>query len=110
MQVLRTLQIRVSSTHQVLVNVVFGEDDQTSIQLIMSAIQTAFPEITSLNYTLNLKMNDSIYDQVKDILVKAYGQIKIGNPLDQGNHMGPLIDRDAVQTYLEAIQKVKTPR
>lgn len=60
---LRTLQIRVSSTHQVLVNVVFGEDDEASIQLIMSAIQTAFPEITSLNYTLNLKMNDSIYDQ-----------------------------------------------
>jgi len=40
-------------------------------------------------------------------LVNAYKQIKIGNPLDESNHMGPLIDQDAVETYLSAIQKVK---
>ena len=35
-------------------------------------------------------------------------QIKIGNPLDENNHVGPLIDKDAVNTYLKAIEKAKT--
>ena len=37
----------------------------------------------------------------------AYGQIRIGNPLDENNHMGPLIDKDAVSIYLDALNKVK---
>lgn len=72
--------------------------------VVFGAVGTSGQRCTS---TRRLIIHDSIYDQVKDILVKAYGQIKIGNPLDEGNHMGPLIDTDAVQTYLEAIQKVK---
>jgi 23S rRNA (uracil1939-C5)-methyltransferase len=60
---LRNLMIRVGSTGEVLVNVVFGEADEAAVQFVMNNIQTAFPQITSLNYTINLKMNDSVYDQ-----------------------------------------------
>ena len=38
----------------------------------------------------------------------AYGQLTIVNPLDERNHIGPLIDRDAVNAYLSAIEKAKT--
>jgi aldehyde dehydrogenase (NAD+) len=44
-----------------------------------------------------------LYDKVKQSLLTAYQQIKIGNPLDQSNHVGPLIDKDAVDMYLKAI-------
>jgi len=40
-------------------------------------------------------------------LVSAYAQIRIGNPLDEHNHMGPLIDEDAVKSYLDSIEKCK---
>nr|MBP6315492.1 23S rRNA (uracil(1939)-C(5))-methyltransferase RlmD [Chitinophagaceae bacterium] len=60
---LRTLIIRVSSTGEILVNMVFGEKDLEKISFLMQAVHEKFPEITSLNYTINEKMNDSIYDQ-----------------------------------------------
>ena len=41
------------------------------------------------------------------MLTDAYAQLKVGNPLDSANHLGPLIDKDAVSTYLNAIEKVK---
>lgn len=72
--------------------------------VVFGAVGTSGQRCTS---TRRLIIHDSIYDKVKDILVKAYGQITIGNPLDESNHMGPLIDKDAVSTYLDAIQKVK---
>ena len=72
--------------------------------VVFGAIGTGGQRCTS---TRRLIIHDSIYEQVKEILTNAYKQIKIGNPLDESNHMGPLIDRDAVQVYLEAIQKVK---
>jgi 23S rRNA (uracil1939-C5)-methyltransferase len=60
---LRTLMIRVCRTGQILVNVVFGEKNDHAIHQIMSAIKEKFPQISSLNYTINLKLNDTIYDQ-----------------------------------------------
>ena len=39
--------------------------------------------------------------------MKAYEQIRIGNPLDEDNHMGPLIDKDAVEMYINAVDRVK---
>ena len=48
-----------------------------------------------------------MYDKVKDAIVAAYGQLKIGNPLDENNHVGPLIDKDAVNAYLGALEQVK---
>jgi aldehyde dehydrogenase (NAD+) len=53
-----------------------------------------------------LIIHESIYDKVKDALVSAYGQLKIGNPLDQNNHVGPLIDKQAVEFYTNALTKV----
>ena len=40
-------------------------------------------------------------------MINAYQQLKIGNPLDESNHVGPLIDQDAVKMYLNAIQLAK---
>ena len=72
--------------------------------VVFGAVGTAGQRCTS---TRRLIIHESIYDKVKDIVAKAYAQIKIGNPLDESNHMGPLIDKDAVNTYLDAIAKVK---
>lgn len=60
---LRTLMIRIASTGQVMVCVVFGEDDKKSINSLMQSISAEFPEITSLLYVVNLKLNDTISDQ-----------------------------------------------
>lgn len=60
---LRTLMIRIASTGQVMVCVVFGEDNKNDIDGIMQAIADKFPEITSLLYVINLKLNDTISDQ-----------------------------------------------
>jgi len=71
---------------------------------VFGAVGTAGQRCTS---TRRLIIHDSIYDKVRDALVKAYGQLKIGDPLDQTNHVGPLIDKDAVSAYLNAIEKAK---
>ncbi len=57
--------------------------------------------------TRRLIIHESIYDKVRDGLAKAYGQLRIGNPLDENNHVGPLIDKDSVNNYLDSIEKVK---
>jgi 23S rRNA (uracil1939-C5)-methyltransferase len=59
---LRNLQFRVCTTGEVMVNVVFGERDEESLNEIMQFLETTFPEITTLLYTINLKWNDSIFD------------------------------------------------
>lgn len=71
---------------------------------VFGAVGTAGQRCTS---TRRLIVHDSMYDDIRDALINAYGQLRIGNPLDQNNHVGPLIDQDAVQTYLDAIDKVK---
>ena len=72
--------------------------------VVFGAVGTSGQRCTS---TRRLIIHDSIYDTVRDILVNAYKQIKIGNPLDESNHMGPLIDMDAVKTYIDALDQVK---
>lgn len=57
--------------------------------------------------TRRLIIHEKVYEQFKDKLVNAYQQLKIGNPLDEKNHVGPLIDKDAVKMYLNAIEKCK---
>jgi aldehyde dehydrogenase (NAD+) len=54
-----------------------------------------------------LIIHESIYETFKQKLVNAYLQLKIGNPLDSSNHVGPLIDKDAVQNYLQSIEQCK---
>jgi 23S rRNA (uracil1939-C5)-methyltransferase len=60
---LRNLQFRICTTGEVMVNVVFGENDEKSRTEILSFIDTSFPDITTLLYTVNLKWNDSLFDQ-----------------------------------------------
>ena len=72
---------------------------------IFGAVGTCGQRCTS---TRRLIIHESVYDKVKDAIVGAYGQLTIGNPLDEKNHIGPLIDRDSVNTYLAAIEKAKS--
>ena len=53
------------------------------------------------------QIHDSIYGEVTSKLANAYTQLKIGDPLDESNHVGPLIDKQAVEIYLSAIEKAK---
>ena len=69
---------------------------------VFGAVGTAGQRCTS---TRRLIIHDSVYDKVKEALVKAYAQLRIGNPLDQNNHVGPLIDKAAVEAYLDALNK-----
>lgn len=57
--------------------------------------------------TRRLIIHESVYDDVKNKLASAYKQLRIGNPLDSKNHVGPLIDKDAVQNYLSALDAAK---
>ena len=71
---------------------------------LFGAVGTAGQRCTS---TRRLIIQDEIYETVKTKLVGAYKQLRIGDPLDQKNHVGPLIDKEAVQLYLGSIEKCK---
>ena len=73
--------------------------------IVFGAVGTCGQRCTS---TRRLIIHESIYDKVKEQLRNAYGQLKIGNPLDEEMHVGPLIDKDAVKKYLAAIEEVKS--
>ncbi|MBP9927076.1 MAG: aldehyde dehydrogenase family protein [Cyclobacteriaceae bacterium] len=71
---------------------------------LFGAVGTAGQRCTS---TRRLIIHESVYNEVKEKLKKAYSQLSIGNPLDEANHVGPLIDTLAVKSYRSALQKVK---
>lgn len=71
---------------------------------LFGAVGTAGQRCTT---TRRLIIHDSIYEEVKNKLANAYQQLRIGNPLDENNHVGPLIDKDAVNNYLQAIIAAK---
>lgn len=60
---LRNLIIRNSSTSELMIIVVFGEEDRKTILDLLEAVKQSFPEITSLLYAVNRKKNDTLYDQ-----------------------------------------------
>jgi aldehyde dehydrogenase (NAD+) len=70
--------------------------------IVFGAVGTAGQRCTT---TRRLIIHESIYNDVKTKLVNAYGQLRIGNPLDEHNHVGPLIDKAAVKSYLSAIER-----
>lgn len=78
--------------------------DMSIIGAVFGAVGTAGQRCTT---TRRLIVHEKVYDIVKERLVKAYGQLKIGNPLDEQNHVGPLIDTLAVKSYTAALRKVK---
>ena len=71
---------------------------------LFGAVGTAGQRCTT---TRRLIIQDGVYDKVKEKLVTAYKQLRIGNPLDEKNHVGPLIDKDAVKLYTKAIETCK---
>jgi aldehyde dehydrogenase (NAD+) len=71
---------------------------------VFGAVGTAGQRCTS---TRRLIIHESIFEKVTKTLAKAYKQIKIGNPLDPKNHMGPLIDIQAVYQYQKALEAIK---
>lgn len=71
---------------------------------VFGAVGTCGQRCTS---TRRLIIHESVYNKVRDAIVGAYKQIRIGNPLDENNHVGPLIDKAAVDMYLAAIEKAK---
>ncbi|HRH51644.1 MAG TPA: aldehyde dehydrogenase family protein [Panacibacter sp.] len=78
--------------------------DMSLIGAVFGAVGTAGQRCTS---TRRLIIHESVYDSFKEKLVKAYQQLSIGDPLDSKNHVGPLIDKDAVNMYLDSIKKCK---
>ncbi len=72
--------------------------------IVFGAVGTAGQRCTT---TRRLIIHESIYDKVKNTLENAYKGLKIGDPLDEKNHVGPLIDKNAVKMFSEALEKVK---
>ncbi|HLG38907.1 MAG TPA: aldehyde dehydrogenase family protein [Chitinophagaceae bacterium] len=79
--------------------------DIAIIGSLFGAVGTAGQRCTS---TRRLIIHEDVYETVKKRLVTAYRQLKIGDPLNEVHHVGPLIDRDAVKMYLAAIEKCKS--
>ncbi|MBK5279804.1 MAG: aldehyde dehydrogenase family protein, partial [Bacteroidia bacterium] len=71
---------------------------------VFGAVGTAGQRCTS---TRRLIIHESVFDEIKARLKKAYGQLIIGNPLDSNNHVGPLIDKLAVKSYTSALKKAR---
>jgi aldehyde dehydrogenase (NAD+) len=71
---------------------------------LFGAVGTAGQRCTT---TRRLIIHESIFDTVKEKLATAYKQLRIGDPLDENNHVGPLIDKDSVNNYLQAIERAK---
>ncbi|HRO98956.1 MAG TPA: aldehyde dehydrogenase family protein, partial [Flavobacteriales bacterium] len=78
--------------------------DMSLIGCVFGAVGTAGQRCTS---TRRLIIHDNVYDAFKQKLVKAYGQLRIGDPLNEQNHVGPLIDKAAVDMYLKALEAAK---
>lgn len=87
--------------------IIISEEADIDIAIVASvfgAVGTAGQRCTS---TRRLIVHQNIYEKFKEKLVYAYKQLKIGDPLNQANHVGPLIDKAAVQSYLSAIEQCK---
>lgn len=70
---------------------------------LFGAVGTAGQRCTS---TRRLIIQEEVYDEVKNALINAYQQLRIGNPLDTNNHVGPLIDKQAVEMYEKALAEI----
>lgn len=79
--------------------------DMALIGATFGAVGTAGQRCTT---TRRLIIHENVYDKFKEKLKSAYNQLKIGNPLNEKNHVGPLIDKEAVKMYTDAIEKCKS--
>src|SRR5699024_3780533 len=76
----------------------------TVIGAVFGAVGTAGQRCTS---TRRLIVHEEVYEEVKEALVKTNEQLKIGNPMDTNNQVGTLIDKEAVNAYLNELDQVK---
>lgn len=87
--------------------VIISRDANMDIALVGAVFGAAGTAGQRCTTTRRLIIHESIYETFKQKLINAYAQIRIGNPLDEHNHMGPLIDHDAVEAYLKSIDECK---
>ncbi|MCC6186105.1 MAG: aldehyde dehydrogenase family protein [Chitinophagaceae bacterium] len=78
--------------------------DMALVGCVFGAVGTAGQRCTT---TRRLIIHENVYEDFKAKMAKAYSQLRIGDPLDQNNHVGPLIDKDAVAAYLNTIAEAK---
>ncbi len=78
--------------------------DMALIGCVFGAVGTAGQRCTT---TRRIIIHERVYETFKARLVAAYGQLVLGDPLSEATHVGPLIDKDAVQSYLQSIEAVK---
>ena len=71
---------------------------------VFGAVGTAGQRCTT---TRRLIVQERVYEPVKERLKAAYAQLRIGDPLDPANHVGPLIDKAAVTAYTQAIEAIR---
>lgn len=81
-----------------------ADPDIAILGSLFGAVGTAGQRCTT---TRRLIIQEEVYNSISEKLVTAYKQLRIGNPLDEKNHVGPLIDKQAVSMYLEAIEQCK---
>lgn len=87
--------------------IIISKDADTDMAIrgaLFGAVGTAGQRCTT---TRRLIVHEDVYEEIKQKLVAAYAQLRIGNPLDEHNHVGPLIDKDAVKIYESAIETCK---
>lgn len=87
--------------------IIISKDADLNIAIrgaLFGAVGTAGQRCTT---TRRLIIHEDVYNTVKDKLITAYQQLSIGNPLDEKNHVGPLIDKDAVKLYLSSLEACK---
>ncbi len=72
--------------------------------IVFGAVGTCGQRCTS---TRRLIIHESVYEKVKESLIKAYKSLRIGDPLNEKNHVGPLIDKDAVEMFSNALEEIK---
>jgi aldehyde dehydrogenase (NAD+) len=87
--------------------IIVSKDADLNMALIgclFGAVGTAGQRCTT---TRRIIIHESVYEAFKDKLVHAYSQLVIGDPLSEATHVGPLIDKGAVEQYLSAIEAVK---
>ena len=77
----------------------------STIAIAFGAVGTCGQRCTS---TRRVIVHEKKYNELKKALINSYSQIRIGNPLDSKNHMGPLIDKEAVKNYLETLSKIES--
>jgi aldehyde dehydrogenase (NAD+) len=87
--------------------IIISQEADLGMALIGSIFGAAGTAGQRCTTTRRLIIHEDVYDIFKEKLVNAYNQLHIGDPLIESNHVGPLIDKDAVAMYLNAIEKCK---